>query len=251
MTRQQIIFGGGTVAAILAIGWGMRAELATAMRPVLISYTESVYSLQQPETPKFVIVETLGVRTDGSVSIARPMLHTGVNSSTPFFIIKIVDRAANRYVVIDQFTQSKTTYPSEQMVAQKTIKPATTCTGVADEPILGFPTIRSEDTKQFPNETFKTTYWYSPQLNCLPLRVEGRIEHSDGRGTLQVRLANSVVIADPPDWMFVIPDSFAERNPTEVLSEASRRKQTKGASYPLPTGLDEVYRQAQGRTSKP
>src|SRR5579884_3019170 len=154
---------------------------AAAIHPVLISYQRSVYRATNPTIPWISWQEFVGVRADGSVAVARRHLAVLSGEQKTWFTIQLMDRARQRLVVIDQFTESTTTYPLS-FFANSNFVMSSTCTGSEEQQILGFRVLRQEMTRELPRAHRRavTRLWRSPEANCLPLRIEKMLLQADG-----------------------------------------------------------------------
>ncbi|MBV9302758.1 MAG: hypothetical protein JOY62_10800 [Acidobacteriaceae bacterium] len=204
----------------------------TPFKPVIISYTDSFFEKSDPTKPFQTIAETLAMRSDGSISIARPHVRVStVPNSERLFVIRILDLESSRFTVVDQLTRSTTTYPSGSRGADPMFQISENCSGKSDNSILGFSVVRQDHVQTTPSRRFTSRVWRSAQLNCLPLRIEKTVEHTPAeKGTLEIRTANSVHLQSPPAWMFTVPSDFTERKPSEVFAEAARIKGGGGES---------------------
>jgi hypothetical protein len=240
MSRNRLLFC-AALAALAVAGILALAQGTGPYRAVVVTYMDSVYSLENPSEARRVFNETVGVRSDGSVSLARPV--TGKEASLRPNLpphLRMLDLSKNRYVAVDTFTESTTTYPASVMKAAIGTIVSATCTGASGGTVLGYETVNPEQTRTFPTGTFTEKTWNSPQLNCISLKTEKTVKHPNGKGTLEVRVATSVVLQPPPSWMFEVPSTYTERKPSEVMAEAEHKKG--GTELPGPTdSLDAAY----------
>lgn len=242
MDKKRLIFVAGLVVVAVALAVGGRGQAPDAIQPVTITYSEVHYGQQGSEAPNFTRTEIVGVRSDGSVS--RATFHGATGEHPAYFILKITEPSQGKHVVVDQFTESTTTYASPGLVDQYRIKPASACPGQPGDPILGFATFVEEKTLKVPGNGAGVKAWRAPRLNCLPLREEIVRTRGGGTSSLQVTSAISITLGEPGAWLFDIPRGYTERTPNEVLAEAAKK-----AGRPAPPaapGLDAVYSGAQG-----
>lgn len=218
----------------------LRGQSAPVVHPATITYSRLFYGADS-STPRVTLTEILGVRADGSNSRARLV---PAPDGSQLYNLKITDIPSGRHVIVDQISQSKTTYPAENIVSQYSVRPVNSCPGNASDAILSYPTLVSEQVLAEPGGSSRTIrIWRAPDLNCLPLREEQSMtDSSAGKVLVMLLTASRVVQGEPPSWMFDIPTGFVERSPSEMLSESARIRQVPPAV--APDGIARTYQDA-------
>jgi hypothetical protein len=243
MIRKSVVLVGVSAVMTVAVFYVLRGQVTDSFRPVRAKYVDSFYSLDNPDHARYVMTQLVGVRADGSISIARLADDSDVMGQTvPMNSIRILDAPRKQYVVVHLGTKSKTTYPSSMVRQLEYMTVSHACQGAADGPILGLLTVRQESSVTTPAGLELTTRtWVSRELNCLPLRTEKILKHPDGRGSREVREISSVDKQEPPAWMFTIPPDLTERKPSEVMAEAARKKGIQPGNSVAGDLRDEAY----------
>jgi hypothetical protein len=233
-----VLLSAGAVAAL-----HIRGHADAGIQPVTITYHWVGYNGEDLSNPLYTRTEIVAVKADGSIS--RALRNGPTEEHKAWYGLKIADVTRGQYVVVDQFTESVTTYLTGAMVDQARVKPEVACPGEPSDPILGFATSVEEAVKQFPRSEMIRKTWRASKLNCLPLREEVRTEWADGSGrkSLKTVSATAVTLGNPESWLFNVPANYKERSPNEVFAEAARRQGK--PTVELAKGLEEVYRQAQ------
>src|SRR5580765_2091450 len=166
-----------------------------AVHPVTIVYQRTIFPEETSTNASFMRTETLGVRSDGSVS--RAHLKAATPTHPAYNTLLITDVPSDRHIIVDQFTESTTTYTSQGIVRGHQVRPVTSCLGNAGDSILGFATVVEEKGSEFPDRHILNKYWRAPTLNCLPLREEHRVSFSGHKTSLQVLSATAVTLGEP------------------------------------------------------
>lgn len=228
----------------------IHASSAQSIHPVTIIYQRLSLSDKVPGQPHFARTEVTGVRSDGSV--ARAVFQPRARDHAAFYERAVTDVSQGRHILVDPFTESTTTYPSQKLVDRIRRKPANSCPGQPGDKIFGYETM--SEVKTVTTNTAKgttattTTTSRAPQLNCAMLRQETRTVKADGRVLFQVISATMVTPGEPPAWLFEVPSNYTERSPSAVNAETSSKL---GFNFPQRPGLDEIYNEANKPKSAP
>jgi hypothetical protein len=251
MTATKRVFLIGCVIAVFALGGMTWLRVLThaspsensKVNPVTIVYQRLSFSDSVPTQPKFTRTEIEAIRSDGSV--ARAVFQPPVQDHAAFYERAVTDVGQGRHTLVDPFTESITTYPSQELVNRIRRKPANSCPGQAGEKVLGYETVSEVKTLTTNPRAGKTvttvTTWRAPQLDCVMLRQETRTVRADGRILLQIISATVVTPGEPPAWFFEIPSDYTERSSSAVRSETSSML---GSELPERPGLDAAYIEA-------
>jgi hypothetical protein len=173
--------------------------------------------------PTHTEVRTFAVLSDGStVELFHRPDPSG--SGKTLYIRKIIDVQGKRKVVVDPFSESKTTYPlQDKAVAFHAAKAMSTCDGSQDGAQLGYPVTRMEETLG-PESTgplidkIAVRAWLPLNLNCMPIRRESVF--FKGGKELQHNVDSFVSISEgePDPSLFEVPTSYVERAPSAAMA---------------------------------
>ncbi len=164
------------------------------------------------------------IRSDGSTVEFKPRFPPPPNLSLPPMRI-IIDVQARTRTIVDDVTQSKTTYKLGTSVAGLTTI-ADNCGGQpgdAISPILSFQVVKvgkvSGDTEPRSTEVLR-----SPALGCAELkRVVFKLASSSRAVLIRSSEAILVTSGDPDAGDFAIPSSYVERAPSESMRQLRSR----------------------------
>ena len=207
-----------TVAALGAVKRRYNFQVSPSVRPLVAEYkSTTIHKSQEQSQPvtdpdRFL---TMAVRSDGAVMTANTLPDAGGRIETVRSI-----QFKDRYVVIDPFTNSISTYKPYKPIIVATQD----CQGVRDVQLLGHQTeVVSKYAKpnvHYPQEG--TTKWLAIDLNCISLRE--RYIQDDGSKLVHVnRDAISVQVGEPPAAYFDIPTNYVERGPADIDSEMQKK----------------------------
>jgi hypothetical protein len=138
---------------------------------------------------------------------------------------EVTDVPGRRRVNIDFATQSLTTYPmSDKYIAHLPARweeEATAChdPSASRGTYLGHEIVKRTKSRRYGSSLLRTEVWNAVSLNCALLRKETFL---DGRRAF-LREAVSVTLGDPAPELFVVPNGYVERSPSEVEAEIIRR----------------------------
>jgi hypothetical protein len=222
-----------TVAALGAVKHRYNFQLSPSVHPFVAEYKAATTHLHQAQSQAVVDNDrflTMAVRSDGAVMTANTLPDTEGRLETVRSIA-----LKDRYVVIDPFSNSISTYKSYT----PTIAATQDCRGVRDIQVLGHQTEIVSDNANpnvhYPQEG--VTKWLAVDLNCIPLRE--RYVKDDGSELVHVnRDAISVQVGEPPTAYFDIPTTYMERGPADIDSE--RQKKTGRHVWGDPTVLQKL-----------
>jgi len=220
----------------------VRAQSQPAIHPVAITYNRLIYSPSFPSKPLVSMTEILGVRADGSTSMAR--LVQSPSSEATSYNLKIADTLSGDYTLVDQIAHAKTTYPKAGIANQYLVRAASSCPGSPSQVISNYATYVEDKQVSTPESSklpaIRLRSWRAPALNCLPLREEHWRAVESGKESLTMVLSASlVVVGEPAGWMFAIPADYVEKSPSELLSESVRLRGT--VAPPLPDQIKQAY----------
>lgn len=169
-------------------------------------------------------VKILAIRADGSRAEKR-ILRNG----NPMEMRTIVDANSAERIVLDQWTQSRTTYPLSPAELAPYRNPPNSCT-TGNQPrqtaaILGYEVVKDEIQSIPGQSSSQVIRWRAPALNCLPLRTELNEFLADGapRASL-VEEVTSIVPGTPDPSLFEIPSNYQVRTPQQVVEIISRQR---------------------------
>ncbi len=148
---------------------------------------------------------------------------------------EVYDLSTGRITAIDPFTQSKTTgVLTEAIRGSLTTQIDTTCeaqlgpnaTVERNGSIMsGYRVVRTTENSVLPDGGKATTVeWRAPELNYFPLRKKVTFVSPKGNTTVNLREVQTVVTGEPASELFDVPANYAERSPSEVVSETARLK---------------------------
>ncbi len=186
---------------------------------------------------------TFAVRSDGSQAKA---VNRRARDGNWYEMRMVVDIPRRRRVSIDPITQSITTYNLSAGEAALLALPDRSCQGIdgGDANLLGYVAKRVVENLQFRDGKVQgLESWRAPALDCFPLREidsQGPLGGNSPRNLVEVV---TVIEGEPASSMFEVPASYAERSPSDVVSEFNRRFGSLGRPLSESTAskLDRVY----------
>jgi hypothetical protein len=206
------------VAGLVAARYRYNFQILPSVQPFVAQYKVTTSHLHQGQAQPVMDRDryvTVAVRSDGAEMTANstpdPQGRLDTVRSVEF---------KDRYVVIDPYSQSVSTYQPYRPIIVATQD----CGGPRDTPVLGHPTeLVTEGAK--PNQHYRqetTTRWLAVDLNCISLR--DRYVKDDGSELVQVnREAISVQVGEPPAEYFDVPANYQERGPADIDSEMQKK----------------------------
>ena len=142
---------------------------------------------------------------------------------------ELLDVAGSRLVAVDGLTESTTTDSAEGYILGRR-QMAVECMQrgePTDTTIHGYYTVKVVDELTTPGGGgFKFESYHAPALDCFALREKAYRTLADEPGPLtlfQVTEVTTLVKGEPDQSLFVLPEGYVERNPSEVLQEFKRR----------------------------
>lgn len=206
-----------SIVTVIASSVLVRLIRADSTRPkaFTIHYVETMVS--RPPLDSYY-----SQKTDGSKVISRMMQFPDRKS---YLQKTVFDVQAGTKGVVDEATQSKTTYRLSKSAITDLTKAPNTCTSDAAAQrgtILGHTVVRTQS--EIPSSNHRIVEdWHAPISG---VSYYGEVVSgigADGNPTELVRKeAVSVAIGDPDATLFEVPD-WAERSPSDVMAEYSRR----------------------------
>jgi hypothetical protein len=205
-----------TVGAVAAATLGVATshyQSPVSVIPVVIVYHDSALRPGQssPSSDRFW---TSAVRSDG----ANMQANSVPDATGRIQGVKSL-QLQDRYVVLDPFTMSMSTYKPYRPI----VVGGRSCSGKSAGSILDHPVEYVGENKPSPAPQRLTERWLAADLNCLPLREHLIMTESDGREMQFFREAVSIKPGEPPVEYFEIPSNYEERGPAEVNSEVEKR----------------------------
>ncbi len=136
---------------------------------------------------------------------------------------KIFDLRTGKETWVEGQTESTTTYALGDQITTALKAPSAKCLNLPDaggSGHLGYRLVVSKNTT-IPNQIVES--WYAPDLGCLLMRETVQRVTSEGKSYLALSKEAVTVVAGEPDaQLFEIP-AWAERSPSGVAQELSRR----------------------------
>lgn len=268
MARRMALFG----AALCAVGFcsyiaalpvkaaSPDPETGGAFTAVSVKIFEhSVRGQLMKETSVF------GLRGDGSFVHSRRKTALGATATaspiTEATSRRVFDVAKGRETVVEDTTKSTTTAPigsgaqgSPPGLPFGPCPPTGEHIELQEDPPglshLGYAVSRYVETRPtgMPGLTLRREGSFAPALGCLPMIEEMTVTDANGsvvtRTSLQVE---AVIPGEPSASLFVVPDGYTERMPSEVLAEWAETEGRPCTDCVLRTGQiwDEAHRQRQ------
>lgn len=170
----------------------------------------------------------------------------------------IVDVAGRKIVGIDHFTRSLSTSPiTQELLRRYTLKPEQSCaegtSGLGtlvesgeEGTILG-QLVRKTVTLRTDEHTkrvIRHEHWRAPALDCFVMRMIATSTDASGKQARVTTETVSVVMGEPEDTGFGIPQGYSERQPSEIFAEAARLRGEPGCKAcekPSTRLLDDAY----------
>lgn len=204
------------VGAVAASTLGVAAsqyQSPVSVIPVVIVYHDSALRPGQssPSSDRFW---TLAVRSDG----ANMKANSAPDATGRIQGVKSL-QLKDRYVLVDPFTNSRSTYKPYRPI----VVGGRSCAGKSAGSILEHPVeyVREDKPNSAPQPLKER--WLAVDLNCLLLREHIIMTESDGSETQFFREAVSIKPGEPPVEYFEIPSNYEERGPAELDSEVQKR----------------------------
>lgn len=195
-----------------AVGFHYNLQVSPVVKPLVIVYRDNTHLEgrdRQPDARSW----TLAVRSDGSFMRTNSIQ----DASGHIEDVKSIE-FRDRYVVVDPYTASTTTYKPfmTPFVATRS------CLGSGAGSMLGHPLeyVRDDSKNVKGNITQMTRErWLAIDLNCVVMR-EHISEIDRDKGKIEFyREAVSVKLGEPPADFFEVPSSYQERGPAELSNE--------------------------------
>lgn len=180
-------------------------------------------------------------RADGSVADVRrkvaPDGRTVVSA-------EILDLSTRRRTILNGATHSKSTVAvsDEEVRTHRFLKTACGSSPAHAATVLGYRVFRNRFASPVPGPRGQER-WEAKDLSCYPLRTLD--VKSDIRGSETSRDVTEVLGVTegaPSENLFAIPPEYAERSPSEISSEYSRRFGKRIAAPDVLERLDKNYR---------
>jgi len=207
----------GVVCAIVAVclgavGFHYNLQMSPAVQPLVLVYRDNTHlegRARQPDARFW----TLAIRSDGSFMRANSIQ----DASGHIEDVKSIE-FKDRYVVVDPYTASTTTYKPFMTI----FVPTRDCLGTGAGSMLGHPLeyVRDDSKNVKGNITQMTRErWLAVDLNCVLVREHiSEIDRDNGKIEFY-REAVSVKLGEPPTDFFEVPSSYQERGPADLSNE--------------------------------
>lgn len=180
---------------------------------------------------------TFAVRRDGANVTLRKRFISEASGQREINLADIVDVPGRRIVGVDHFTQSTSTSPiTDRMLGRYTTRPSASCSDVTHND--GLTTVGIEPQEMlFGQRVFKVTQqrqiaqsghiarfekWYAPDLDCFVVRTIATNTAPNGTAARVVMELTSLTLGTPDAQLFVVPDAYPERAPSEIFAESDR-----------------------------
>jgi len=214
-------------------GSNSRALAQATMQPVPFTAEVLERRLDATGTEKYRETSLSAMRGDGTTI---RIIHRTFPDGKTYEFKTIIDVVHSTRIVLDQATESRTTYPLSNRSVQLLVNSTAYCGLNLDTERMttaGYEALRQD------NSTKKLTAvrWLAPALNCFPLK-----ETTQSATSTNSREVTSVRLGEPDATLFVIPDNYTERTPSQVFNEFVRR--FPGRQLPpveTTTALDDAY----------
>ena len=198
---------GAVVVATLG-ATALRYHLQSSVHPALIVYHDSVV-LPSQDRPSNDTYWTLAIRSDG----ASMRANGAPDAAGRFDTVRDVE-FKDRYVVIDPFTKSISTYKPYRPF----MSAAHDCGGTGAGSFLAHPLQLVRDTTK--SGKLLGERWLATDLDCIMLRQHIVDTTPDGKVANLYREAVLVKTGEPSSEFFEVPSGYQERGPAE-LNEAA------------------------------
>ena len=222
-----------SILALVAGRWPGKSQVVTHTYQPFTANTVDVFFIG----PKSEYVETVqkfySRKADGS---SLHIVYFDGPDGQQMQRMELLDVAGSRRVIADGLTESTTTYGATHDIRARHQK-ATVCAQngePTDTTIHGYNTVKIVQEFTTPGGGgFKFERYHAPSLDCFVLREKAYRTLEDGPGPLVLFQASEVttlVVGEPDGSLFVLPEGYAERKPTDVLREFGRRYPDHGPS---------------------
>jgi len=207
----------GVVCGLVAVCLGAAAfhynmQVSPTVKPLVLVYRDSTHLEGRDRQPD-ARLWTLAVRSDGSFMRANSI----GDASGHIEDVKSIE-FRDRYVVVDPYTASTTTYKPSMAI----FVPTRDCLGTSAGSMLGHPLeyLRDDSKKAKGNVIQMTTErWLAADLNCVVMREHiSEVDRDHGKIEFY-REAVSVRLGEPPADFFEVPPSYHERGPADLSKE--------------------------------
>lgn len=171
-------------------------------------------------------------KADGSYSGQTTTIWGQDDTESRIVEKEILDASAQRYAIVDDFTQSKSTgvLPEGIQHQLQSHNKGSSCTdnlfpnaSVETETMLGYQVAKTTETTLSPRRSEMTLVsWRVPALNCFRLKEEVTIVSENGTISKTIRTTRSISQREPDSSLFEVPAHYTERSPASVASETAR-----------------------------
>lgn len=230
MKRKFFVIAASLTAGVTFISYRAASQgvPATSATPVPLTATIVETQVDPAGVPVGTDVWTLAISGSRSyVDIHES--HDGVAIGPKRIIVDVKKR---QRVAVDPPTESLTTYPLSQKAVDTMVNSLFAC---SDDPagehkiFKGYRAVKVTRESNTGNVKLQYENWIVPELGCLALNsTVTRYQ----KGVLQAhkyKVVTALKLGEPDSTLFELPQAFVERKPSQVFSEAARRK---GVSCP-------------------
>ena len=237
---RRLLQNPNRVAVLCCLGFvlafALRAQQTRQFKPFTALVSESRFGSNGQKTYEETF--TYAVRGDGSSArVVRREVHKGV----AFEMRELVDIAKKTRTVVDEASESKTSYALSDGYVSRVSPTCEVPSGAVVSTVLGYQTYRLiEDTRFPPNLIKSAERWVAPELNCFALRQRVCKVHVEGAvAPCNTREATSIVAGEPDTALFEVPSKYVERSPSQRHQELMKR--FPGMEFPADPEADSVY----------
>jgi hypothetical protein len=223
------------------------SQVHQPLTPFTARYSEMS---SNPQTGRTVHKQQLdwAVKSDGSVS--RGSLEGRYGQRT------ILDFTAKREVTVSDALKIKTTHDYSYIAGNahprsqpSDCRPGGAITSLGMDLILGYKAYGYRRTTALAAEgRMDTDQWFSPDLNCWEIKLVAHKYNVDGTLTgLFEKNISEIVVGEPSDSLFDIPEEYAETKPSErektVLLQMvkDREGSERAANHKVPNSVSESW----------
>jgi len=206
-----------------------RPHRAFTLRQVERSFNETVLALERHSVLAFsstgAQAEIILANGDDNAPYATRV----VTLPRDLQIVKVVDRikAKTMTLLSRESAQDYLTVMANSTCQDPRLTPRTL---VGQQVLLSYTTYgysmnATNEVSDGEVDTF--TYWYAPDLDCIPLKQTFEWTYADGRKGKSEKVVTSVVLGEPNTALFVVPPEYRELPPSALGLEQIRSTSTR------------------------
>jgi hypothetical protein len=226
----------GLAAFLTAFGLRAQQQQTSAhFAPFTATILESRY--RADGTKRYEETITYAVRGDGSSVRA---VRREVVKGAAFEIKEIINAARKARIIVDQATESTTSY---KLSGQELVPPSCPIPANAEtDTVLGYRVFKVTQKRTAPPDLSGTREtWIAPDLDCFAMKaVSTRIHAAGTAAPRNTRLVTDVRPGEPAPALFNVPAEYAERSPEQRTMILMNR--FPALQIPADSAADDVYR---------